>query len=164
MGGGADERAPTSGQQEEVHVGGSTVGFQAPPLARLPTRGLLPGRRTSNMAASSDEEETHLQDMEEVDAGIEKRKMGSDGEEEAEEEGMGEEHSEEEEDEGNSSEDEKENEAEIQRLEEQVISRAECTRVSRGANGNEWVVTVNTVRYNEPATTAFKSRAALLCS
>ncbi|TNN51187.1 Squamous cell carcinoma antigen recognized by T-cells 3 [Liparis tanakae] len=76
------------------------------------------------MAASSDEEETHLQDMEEVDAGMEKRKMGSDGEEEAEEEGMGVEHSEEEEDEGNSSEDEKENEAEIQRLEEQLSINA----------------------------------------
>uniref|UniRef100_A0A8C3AMJ5 Spliceosome associated factor 3, U4/U6 recycling protein n=1 Tax=Cyclopterus lumpus TaxID=8103 RepID=A0A8C3AMJ5_CYCLU len=89
--------------------------------------------------------------------------MGSDGEEEAEEEGMGVEHpsEEEEEDEGNSSEDEKENEAEIQRLEEQVISRAESTHVSRGANGNEWVVTLNTVRYNEPATASFKPRLSI---
>ncbi|XP_054466241.1 squamous cell carcinoma antigen recognized by T-cells 3 [Anoplopoma fimbria] len=76
------------------------------------------------MAASSNAEQTHLQDMEEEDAGMEKRDMESDEEEEEEEEeeGMGVESSEEEED--NSSEDEKENEAEIQRLEEQLSINA----------------------------------------
>ncbi|XP_071389169.1 squamous cell carcinoma antigen recognized by T-cells 3 [Centroberyx affinis] len=67
------------------------------------------------MAASSNAEETQLQDMEE-DAGME-REMESD-----EEEGMGVENSDDEEDE--SSEDEKENEAEIQRLEEQLSINA----------------------------------------
>lgn len=69
------------------------------------------------MAASSNAEQTHLQDMEEGDAGMEERDGDSD---EGEEEGMGVDVSEDEED--NSSEDEKENEAEIQRLEEQVSS------------------------------------------
>ncbi|KAM6943823.1 squamous cell carcinoma antigen recognized by T-cells 3 [Lycodopsis pacificus] len=73
------------------------------------------------MAASSNAEQTHLQDMEEGDAGMEERDMGSD-EGEEEEDGMGVENSEEEED--NSSEDEKENEAEIQRLEEQLSINA----------------------------------------
>ncbi|KAM3868135.1 squamous cell carcinoma antigen recognized by T-cells 3 [Diretmus argenteus] len=67
------------------------------------------------MAASSNAEETQLQDMEE-DAGME-REMDSD-----EEEGMGVENSDDEED--DSSEDEKENEAEIQRLEEQLSINA----------------------------------------
>lgn len=65
----------------------------------------------SNMAASSNAEETQLQDMEE-DAGMEREMESDDGE------GMGVENSDDEED--DSSEDEKENEAEIQRLEEQV--------------------------------------------
>lgn len=70
-----------------------------------------------NMAASSNAEETQLQDMEEEDAGMAEKKMESD----EEEEGMGIDNSDDEED--DSSEDEKENEAEIQRLEEQVISQ-----------------------------------------
>uniref|UniRef100_A0A3P8U7Y5 Spliceosome associated factor 3, U4/U6 recycling protein n=1 Tax=Amphiprion percula TaxID=161767 RepID=A0A3P8U7Y5_AMPPE len=73
------------------------------------------------MAASSNAEQTQLQDMEEEDAGMEEREMESDGEEE-EEEGMGVEDSDDEED--DSSEDEKENEAEIQRLEEQLSINA----------------------------------------
>ncbi|KAM4616482.1 squamous cell carcinoma antigen recognized by T-cells 3 isoform 2-T2 [Polymixia lowei] len=68
------------------------------------------------MAASSNAEETQLQEMEE-DAGME-REMESD----EEEEGMGIENSDDEED--DSSEDEKENEAEIQRLEEQLSINA----------------------------------------
>lgn len=72
----------------------------------------------SNMAASSNAEQTQLQDMEEEDAGIEEREMESDEEEEV---GMAGENSDDDED--DSSEDEKENEAEIQRLEEQVISQ-----------------------------------------
>uniref|UniRef100_A0A3Q1GAH7 Spliceosome associated factor 3, U4/U6 recycling protein n=1 Tax=Acanthochromis polyacanthus TaxID=80966 RepID=A0A3Q1GAH7_9TELE len=71
------------------------------------------------MAASSNAEQTQLQDMEEEDAGMEEREMESDGEEE---EGMGVEDSDDEED--DSSEDEKENEAEIQRLEEQLSINA----------------------------------------
>lgn len=86
------------------------------------------------MAASSSAEQTQLQDMEEEDAGMEEREMGSDDEEE--DEGMGVENSDDEEDD-ESSEDEKENEAEIQRLEEQVIKRelfpAWFTDDSRGA-------------------------------
>ncbi|TKS78710.1 Squamous cell carcinoma antigen recognized by T-cells 3 [Collichthys lucidus] len=80
------------------------------------------------MAASSNAEQTQLQDMEEEeDAGMEEREMESDGEEEGGEgeegeEGMGEENSDDEED--DSSEDEKENEAEIQRLEEQLSINA----------------------------------------
>ncbi|XP_041642830.1 squamous cell carcinoma antigen recognized by T-cells 3 [Cheilinus undulatus] len=70
------------------------------------------------MAASSNAEQTQLQDMEEEDAGMEEREMESD----EEEEGMGEENSDDEED--DSSEDEKENEAEIQRLEEQLSINA----------------------------------------
>ncbi|XP_047447825.1 squamous cell carcinoma antigen recognized by T-cells 3 [Mugil cephalus] len=73
------------------------------------------------MAASSNAEQTQLQDMEEEDAGMEEREMESD-EEEEEEEGMGVENSDDEED--DSSEDEKENEAEIQRLEEQLSINA----------------------------------------
>uniref|UniRef100_A0A3B4YS52 Spliceosome associated factor 3, U4/U6 recycling protein n=1 Tax=Seriola lalandi dorsalis TaxID=1841481 RepID=A0A3B4YS52_SERLL len=71
----------------------------------------------SNMAASSNAEQTQLQDMEEEDAGMEEREMESD-----EEEGMGVENSDDEED--DSSEDERENEAEIQRLEEQLSINA----------------------------------------
>ncbi|XP_070759995.1 squamous cell carcinoma antigen recognized by T-cells 3 [Enoplosus armatus] len=71
------------------------------------------------MAASSNAEQTQLQDMEEEDAGMEEREMESD---EEEEEGMGVENSDDEED--DSSEDEKENEAEIQRLEEQLSINA----------------------------------------
>ncbi|XP_063345027.1 squamous cell carcinoma antigen recognized by T-cells 3 [Pelmatolapia mariae] len=72
------------------------------------------------MAASSNAEQTQLQDMEEEDAGMEEREMESD---EEEEEGMGVENSDEDE-EDDSSEDEKENEAEIQRLEEQLSINA----------------------------------------
>lgn len=68
-----------------------------------------------NMAATGNEEQTLLPDIEEEAEGME-REMES---EEEEEEGMGVEHSEEE-DEEDTSEDERENEAEIQRLEEQV--------------------------------------------
>ncbi|KAF3695804.1 Squamous cell carcinoma antigen recognized by T-cells 3 [Channa argus] len=71
------------------------------------------------MAASSNAEQTQLQDMEEDDAGTEEREMESDEEEEV---GMGVENSDEEEE--DSSEDEKENEAEIQRLEEQLSINA----------------------------------------
>ncbi|XP_020498921.2 squamous cell carcinoma antigen recognized by T-cells 3 [Labrus bergylta] len=71
------------------------------------------------MAASSNAEQTQLQDMDEEDAGMEEREMDSD---EGEEDGMGEENSDDEED--DSSEDEKENEAEIQRLEEQLSINA----------------------------------------
>ncbi|XP_074525920.1 squamous cell carcinoma antigen recognized by T-cells 3 [Halichoeres trimaculatus] len=71
------------------------------------------------MAASSNAEQTQLQDMEEEDAGMEEREMESD---EEEEDGMGEENSDDEE--NDSSEDEKENEAEIQRLEEQLSINA----------------------------------------
>uniref|UniRef100_A0A7N6B6I3 RRM domain-containing protein n=1 Tax=Anabas testudineus TaxID=64144 RepID=A0A7N6B6I3_ANATE len=71
------------------------------------------------MAASSNAEQTQLQDMEEEDAGIEEREMESDEEEEV---GMGAENSDDDED--DSSEDEKENEAEIQRLEEQLSINA----------------------------------------
>uniref|UniRef100_A0A3Q0S8U8 Spliceosome associated factor 3, U4/U6 recycling protein n=1 Tax=Amphilophus citrinellus TaxID=61819 RepID=A0A3Q0S8U8_AMPCI len=71
------------------------------------------------MAASSNAEQTQLQDMEEEDAGMEEREMES----EEEEEGMGVENSDEDE-EDDSSEDEKENEAEIQRLEEQLSINA----------------------------------------
>uniref|UniRef100_A0A667ZV56 Spliceosome associated factor 3, U4/U6 recycling protein n=1 Tax=Myripristis murdjan TaxID=586833 RepID=A0A667ZV56_9TELE len=67
------------------------------------------------MAASSNAEETQLQDMEE-DAGMEREMESDDGE------GMGVENSDDEED--DSSEDEKENEAEIQRLEEQLSINA----------------------------------------
>ncbi|CAJ1068283.1 squamous cell carcinoma antigen recognized by T-cells 3 isoform X1 [Xyrichtys novacula] len=70
------------------------------------------------MAASSNAEQTQLQDMEEEDAGMEEREMESD----EEEEGMGEENSDDED--NDSSEDEKENEAEIQRLEEQLSINA----------------------------------------
>ncbi|XP_038558602.1 squamous cell carcinoma antigen recognized by T-cells 3 [Micropterus salmoides] len=70
------------------------------------------------MAASSNAEETQLQDMEEEDAGMAEKKMESD----EEEEGMGIDNSDDEED--DSSEDEKENEAEIQRLEEQLSINA----------------------------------------
>lgn len=112
----------------------------------------------SNMAASSNAEQTQLQDMEEEDAGMEEREMESDEDEEG---GMGVENSDDEE--GDSSEDEKENEAEIQRLEEQVISQqssqAWLTNVSQRANENEWMV--NTVSYNKSA--ALKPRAALSC-
>lgn len=91
------------------------------------------------MAASSNAEQTQLQDMEEEDAGMEEREMESDEDEEG---GMGVENSDDEE--GDSSEDEKENEAEIQRLEEQVISQqssqAWLTNVSQRANENEWMV------------------------
>lgn len=66
-----------------------------------------------NMAATGNEEQTLLPDIEEEAEGME-REMESE-----EEEGMGVEHSEEE-DEADTSEDERENEAEIQRLEEQV--------------------------------------------
>ncbi|KAM8885238.1 squamous cell carcinoma antigen recognized by T-cells 3 isoform 2-T2 [Spinachia spinachia] len=72
------------------------------------------------MAASSNAEQTHLQDMEEGDAGMEEKDRDSD--DEVEEEGMGVDISDDEED--NSSEDEKENEAEIQRLEEQLSINA----------------------------------------
>ncbi|KAM9858874.1 squamous cell carcinoma antigen recognized by T-cells 3 [Aulostomus maculatus] len=72
------------------------------------------------MAASSNAEQTQLQDMEEEDARMEEREMESDNEEE--EEGMGVENSDDEED--DSSEDDKENEAEIQRLEEQLSINA----------------------------------------
>uniref|UniRef100_A0A673GR23 Squamous cell carcinoma antigen recognized by T-cells 3 n=1 Tax=Sinocyclocheilus rhinocerous TaxID=307959 RepID=A0A673GR23_9TELE len=68
-----------------------------------------------NMAATGNEEQTLLPDIEEEAEGME-REMDS---EEEEEEGMGVEHSEEE-DEEDTSEDERENEAEIQRLEEQL--------------------------------------------
>ncbi|XP_037338514.1 squamous cell carcinoma antigen recognized by T-cells 3 [Pungitius pungitius] len=71
------------------------------------------------MAASSNAEKTHLQDMEEGAAEMEERDRDSD---EGEEEAMGLDISEDEED--NSSEDEKENEAEIQRLEEQLSINA----------------------------------------
>ncbi|XP_031164728.1 squamous cell carcinoma antigen recognized by T-cells 3 isoform X1 [Sander lucioperca] len=71
------------------------------------------------MAASSNAEQTQLQDMEEEDAGMEERDMESGDEPE---EGMREDNSDEEED--DSSEDEKENEAEIQRLEEQLSINA----------------------------------------
>ncbi|XP_026117265.1 squamous cell carcinoma antigen recognized by T-cells 3-like [Carassius auratus] len=67
------------------------------------------------MAATGNEEQTLLPDIEEEAEGME-REMES---EEEEEEGMGVEHSEEE-DEEDTSEDERENEAEIQRLEEQL--------------------------------------------
>uniref|UniRef100_A0A673GQ77 Spliceosome associated factor 3, U4/U6 recycling protein n=1 Tax=Sinocyclocheilus rhinocerous TaxID=307959 RepID=A0A673GQ77_9TELE len=67
------------------------------------------------MAATGNEEQTLLPDIEEEAEGME-REMDS---EEEEEEGMGVEHSEEE-DEEDTSEDERENEAEIQRLEEQL--------------------------------------------
>ncbi|XP_034727474.1 squamous cell carcinoma antigen recognized by T-cells 3 [Etheostoma cragini] len=70
------------------------------------------------MAASSNAEQTQLQEMEEEDAGMEERNVESGDEPE---EGMAEENSDEEED---SSEDEKENEAEIQRLEEQLSINA----------------------------------------
>ncbi|KAM9392445.1 squamous cell carcinoma antigen recognized by T-cells 3 [Pholidichthys leucotaenia] len=73
------------------------------------------------MAASSNAEQTQLQDMAEEDPGMEEREMESDDEEE-EVEGMGEENSDDDED--DSSEDEKENEAEIQRLEEQLSINA----------------------------------------
>lgn len=109
------------------------------------------------MAASSNAEQTQLQDMEEEDAGMEEREMESDEDEEG---GMGVENSDDEE--GDSSEDEKENEAEIQRLEEQVISQqssqAWLTNVSQRANENEWMV--NTVSYKSAA---LKPRAALSC-
>nr|XP_020450084.1 squamous cell carcinoma antigen recognized by T-cells 3 [Monopterus albus] len=71
------------------------------------------------MAASSNAEQTQLQDMEEEDAGMEEREIESDEEEEV---GMRIENSDDEED--DSSEDEKENEAEIQRLEEQLSINA----------------------------------------
>nr|XP_057927176.1 squamous cell carcinoma antigen recognized by T-cells 3 [Doryrhamphus excisus] len=71
------------------------------------------------MAASSNAEHTHLQDMEEDDAGMEEREMDSESDDE---EGMGVENSDDEE--GDTSEDEKENEAEIQRLEEQLSINA----------------------------------------
>ncbi|XP_054629894.1 squamous cell carcinoma antigen recognized by T-cells 3 isoform X1 [Dunckerocampus dactyliophorus] len=67
------------------------------------------------MAASSNAEHTHLQDMDEDDAGIEEREMDSESDDE---EGMGVENSD------DTSEDEKENEAEIQRLEEQLSINA----------------------------------------
>lgn len=104
--------APPSGQHSPLHVAGSTV--TPPRLFSV----LLPGRQTafSNMAASSNAEQTQLQDMEEEDPGMEEREMESDDDDE---EGMGVENSDDEE-EDDSSEDEKENEAEIQRLEEQV--------------------------------------------
>ncbi|XP_053181607.1 squamous cell carcinoma antigen recognized by T-cells 3 isoform X1 [Scomber japonicus] len=72
------------------------------------------------MAASSNAEQTQLQDMEEEDPGMEEREMESDDDDE---EGMGVENSDDEE-EDDSSEDEKENEAEIQRLEEQLSINA----------------------------------------
>ncbi|KAF0033849.1 hypothetical protein F2P81_013915 [Scophthalmus maximus] len=75
------------------------------------------------MAASSNAEQTQLQDMEEQDAGMEEREMQSDDDGEEEEEGMGEEDNSDDEEE-DSSEDEKENEAEIQRLEEQLSINA----------------------------------------
>ncbi|ROI27667.1 Squamous cell carcinoma antigen recognized by T-cells 3 [Anabarilius grahami] len=71
------------------------------------------------MAATGNEEQTLLPDIEEEAEGME-REMES---EEEEEEGMGVEHSEEE-DEEDTSEDERENEAEIQRLEEQLSINA----------------------------------------
>ncbi|KAK7172807.1 hypothetical protein R3I93_002818 [Phoxinus phoxinus] len=71
------------------------------------------------MAATGNEEQALLPDIEEEAEGME-REMES---EEEEEEGMGVEHSEEE-DEENTSEDERENEAEIQRLEEQLSINA----------------------------------------
>ncbi|XP_061907280.1 squamous cell carcinoma antigen recognized by T-cells 3 [Entelurus aequoreus] len=71
------------------------------------------------MAASSNAEHTHSQDMEEDDAGMEEREMDSESDDE---EGMGVEISDDEED--DTSEDEKENEAEIQRLEEQLSINA----------------------------------------
>uniref|UniRef100_A0A8C1MED9 Spliceosome associated factor 3, U4/U6 recycling protein n=1 Tax=Cyprinus carpio TaxID=7962 RepID=A0A8C1MED9_CYPCA len=71
------------------------------------------------MAATGNEEQTLLPDIEEEAEGME-REMES---EEEEEEGMGVEHSEEE-DEEDTSEDELENEAEIQRLEEQLSINA----------------------------------------
>ncbi|XP_077377625.1 spliceosome associated factor 3, U4/U6 recycling protein [Festucalex cinctus] len=68
------------------------------------------------MAAASNAETTHLQDMEEGDAEMDEQEMDS------ESDGMGEDNSDDEEDE--TSEDEKENEAEIQRLEEQLSINA----------------------------------------
>ncbi|KAA0716719.1 Squamous cell carcinoma antigen recognized by T-cells 3 [Triplophysa tibetana] len=72
------------------------------------------------MAATSNEEQTVLPDIEEEAEGME-REMESD---EDEEERMGVEHSEEDEDDKDTSEDERENEAEIQRLEEQLSINA----------------------------------------
>ncbi|XP_019717391.1 squamous cell carcinoma antigen recognized by T-cells 3-like [Hippocampus comes] len=71
------------------------------------------------MAAASNAEHTHLQDMEEDDAEMDDRQMDSESDGE---EGMGVDNSDDEEDE--TSEDEKENEAEIQRLEEQLSINA----------------------------------------
>ncbi len=78
------------------------------------------------MAATGNEEQTLLPDIEEEAEGME-REMES----EEEEEGMGVELSEEE-DEADTSEDERENEAEIQRLEEQVrgMNEANVTLLS----------------------------------
>ncbi|XP_061624356.1 squamous cell carcinoma antigen recognized by T-cells 3 [Phyllopteryx taeniolatus] len=72
------------------------------------------------MAAASNAEPTHLQDMEEDDA-AEMDERGMDSESDGEE-GMGVDNSDDEED--DTSEDEKENEAEIQRLEEQLSINA----------------------------------------
>lgn len=86
-----------------------------------------------NMAATSNEEQTLLPDIEEEAEGME-REMES---EEDEEERMGVEHSEEDEDDKDTSEDERENEAEIQRLEEQVRGMNEakgCPRIRSSRN------------------------------
>ncbi|GLD65134.1 squamous cell carcinoma antigen recognized by T-cells 3 [Lates japonicus] len=119
-----DEGAPTSGQQQSLHVRGSATGSTSH-RAAAGLLGCYQADSLSNMAASSNAEQTQLQDMEEEDAGMEEREMESD---EEEEEGMGVENSDDDED--DSSEDEKENEAEIQRLEEQVISQQTKPKLS----------------------------------
>lgn len=127
-GGFTDEGAPTSGQQQSLHVRGSSASSATGSASHRAAAGLLgcyQADSLSNMAASSNAEQTQLQDMEEEDAGMEEREMESD---EEEEEGMGVENSDDDED--DSSEDEKENEAEIQRLEEQVISQQTKPKLS----------------------------------
>ncbi len=79
------------------------------------------------MAATGNEEQTLLPDIEEEAEGME-REMES----EEEEDGMGVELSEEE-DEADTSEDERENEAEIQRLEEQVRGMNEANVTLRSS-------------------------------
>lgn len=116
----AEEGAPPSGYQQSLHAGVSTVSIAIGSTSQdIPVLlACYQADGISNMAASSNAEQTQLQDMEEEDAGMEEREMESD---EEEEEGMGVEDSDDGED--DSSVDEKENEAEIQRLEEQVISQ-----------------------------------------
>lgn len=113
-----EEGAPPSVHQPSVHVGGTHPAATGPTSQDIPAfLACYQADGISNMAASSNAEQTHLQAMEEDDAEMEEREMESD--EEEEEEGMGVENSDDDE-EDESSEDEKENEAEIQRLEEQV--------------------------------------------